>query len=169
MSTLKRCEAEQIVRPQVAVVCLQYGARRAAEELREAGVESVIWLKADITQSEDFANTFAEVISPVVERLDDGESAAKVQEQMTHGLSRPSDTAVSISDECMDGADGHWLTNLTPPTIDPVNLDPSSADLKDLELLACDISEVDKVTEMLKEHRRVLLGSAAAASDVDDP
>ena len=58
--------------PRVAVVCLQYGARHAAEELLAAGVQSVLWATADVLAENLCSDLFCKAIAPSVLLLEDG-------------------------------------------------------------------------------------------------
>ena len=64
-------------RPRVAVICLQYGAQVAAEQLHEAGVPVVLWLSGvDMLGDDKCATLFCEVVLPAVQRLQQTKEAA---------------------------------------------------------------------------------------------
>ena len=44
--------ALRLTLPEVVVVCLQHGAKRAAKRFLDAGVPTVVWLTADIISSD---------------------------------------------------------------------------------------------------------------------
>ena len=62
-------------RPRIAVVCLEYGARVAAQQLHEAGVGTVIWLSGVDILSDRCGRLLVEVVLPAVQRVQSGEMA----------------------------------------------------------------------------------------------
>eukprot|EP01045_Picozoa_sp_COSAG04_P010400 COSAG04_NODE_636_length_11710_cov_63.646973_6_plen_1454_part_00 len=52
----------------VAVVCLKYGARKAAQALHDAGVRTVIWLAANVL-GDDCADVLLRVVAPALDSL----------------------------------------------------------------------------------------------------
>ena len=64
----KHCGGENEKRPRVIVVCMQYGARRAAEWLQVKGAPTVLWLSVDMYA--DSARALCPMLVRVLARLD---------------------------------------------------------------------------------------------------
>eukprot|EP00966_Prymnesium_polylepis_P219830 5085217-Prymnesium_polylepis.1 len=48
---------------------MQFGARRAAQRLLEAGIECVLWVQADLSAPEHSTNLFFGVVVEVLDQL----------------------------------------------------------------------------------------------------
>eukprot|EP01046_Picozoa_sp_COSAG06_P049539 COSAG06_NODE_7648_length_2428_cov_18.499785_1_plen_288_part_10 len=76
--TISSVQAEAS-RPQIAVVCLRYGSRQAAQRLLDAGVTTVLWLTAD-GLSDACAELYCDVVAPTLSLL---EKADETEEHAT--------------------------------------------------------------------------------------
>jgi hypothetical protein len=70
--------------PELAVVCLECGARKAADELVSAGVQTVLWLELDTIG--DGAKVFCDVIGPVLQSMHTGAGRDDVCKQLNAAL-----------------------------------------------------------------------------------
>eukprot|EP01049_Picozoa_sp_SAG25_P009825 SAG25_NODE_1010_length_4313_cov_1.562411_1_plen_1437_part_11 len=154
---VKLIEENEDMRRQVVVVCLQYGAERAAMRLFDVGVQSVVWLTADMLQPES-ASVF-DIATGAVDRLianeDPADISARILEAMAASGAADIDLGAcgcaskgSLTPWKTKVAEEHWLENLTekPPGCD---IDPQSNLFKDLQLLACDLGSVQKLRDAL--------------------
>eukprot|EP01045_Picozoa_sp_COSAG04_P005671 COSAG04_NODE_266_length_18562_cov_11.848995_10_plen_2111_part_00 len=151
-------------RPRVAFLCLRFGASWAAERLLAAGVENVIWVTAD-TQREGSEGLFAAVVAPAVDMLQRGNEPAEVRDFLIEALNRMRKRSPAVCPEqsaetCGCQSRGRlvawpepavaeeegWLRNLAPAAIQTVNMDGC----KDLQLLACDLCQVDEMQRRLE-------------------
>ena len=75
---VKHCSGEK--RPRVIVVCMQYGARRAAEWLRDEGAPTVLWLAVDMYA--DGAGALCVALVRVLAHLHDLKTEAAVDKAL---------------------------------------------------------------------------------------
>ena len=85
--TISSVQAEAS-RPQIAVVCLLYGSRQAAQRLLDAGVTTVLWLTAD-GLSDACAELYCDAVAPAISLLEGGDhDQAHVQAIMGQSLQK---------------------------------------------------------------------------------
>eukprot|EP01047_Picozoa_sp_COSAG01_P024051 COSAG01_NODE_1474_length_10192_cov_7.027742_2_plen_2062_part_00 len=183
--------------PRVAVVCLQYGARYAAEYLSEAGIPTVMWLAVDMLQ-ESCKHVFGRVIAPTVEYLEArhtiDEVLAFLRDKLAEVVALKSCANVcsaAIADACgvsslapkpikwepmavreeeIKGDD--WLCNLIPPkSLCPTQSCLQQKTLKNLDLLACDVHMVQKLQAQLRgdDGQNVMLQYTEAHDTIEHP
>ena len=177
-----------IRRPCSAVICLQYGARRAAARLRAAGVRCVVWLQAKGVSSRqvDFASALLprllpEVVAPLLQML---------HNESRHMLAHFRDLCGTLPGVGECGLEGHavslqWhMASPPPPKIADawlINESPSGCvrcqtnllggahdfapPLGELDLLVDDVAHVERLRGLLEvdsgKARGVDLWSAA--------
>ena len=71
----------------MAVVCLSFGARHAAQRLLEAGVPNIIWIPADML-SEGSEKVLDKVVSPAVRMLEHKNEPAAVSKLLVTELNK---------------------------------------------------------------------------------
>eukprot|EP01048_Picozoa_sp_COSAG05_P012560 COSAG05_NODE_1267_length_5328_cov_2.245554_1_plen_1512_part_01 len=147
--------------PKMAVVCLKYGAQAAAEALRQAGVQTVLYLET----SEFDPNDFTKAIVPALQSLNDGQS-----EDITQLLK----AASVVGGCCQVAAPGRSIQPWTPPpraqglscvqnlvSMPRTNLDQLTNKLLSLRVLACDLALIDPLQAMMKQQQNIRLLPAA--------
>eukprot|EP01047_Picozoa_sp_COSAG01_P035256 COSAG01_NODE_2693_length_7243_cov_4.778695_1_plen_1576_part_00 len=132
-------------RPQVAVVCLCFGAERAARMLLENGVQNVIWITVD-TLSKRCDDVLCDVVGPAVTFLHSGRPAEDVTKFVCSELSKLQGDCAStcgcisnggaVAWAPVDRDERDWLRVSAPAVSPGINLDPEE---DALQLLACDL------------------------------
>eukprot|EP01043_Picozoa_sp_COSAG02_P002431 COSAG02_NODE_56_length_43700_cov_33.650765_2_plen_1893_part_00 len=161
--------------PRVSVVCLQYGARVAAQQLHEAGIVAVIWLSGVDMLGDIRAALFCDVVLQAILRLqagEDGDDVTRFVRTCLAKLTRAEDTLAcgyigSRIVKPWQPADTAgmrpWLTTLpAPQAIERINLNVASSFLKDLSLYACDLSRLGDCRAQLQRSKSVMIVSGDA-------
>eukprot|EP01045_Picozoa_sp_COSAG04_P012832 COSAG04_NODE_880_length_9669_cov_3.805747_3_plen_2321_part_00 len=177
-------------RPRVAVVCMKFGARHAAQRLLDAGVQTVVWLTADLLQ-EDSEPMLTEVVFEAVNMLNNENEPAAIVDFVTGKIKQlvenqhmsPRICTEPTGDSCgclthlehmgrhvtwPDGEvkDEHdWLCTSKRTGTVATNLDPtlgSSKALEGLPILACDVYRLKQLRMLFKEKKdaRVMIRPA---------
>jgi hypothetical protein len=139
--------------PHLLIVCLKYGARRAAERARAEGVKAVIWISSDICGAEG-SDVFFRTISPLLDVARLRMPTTDDVHQIAQG-SKVNDAGILTSS---DAAHVTWLTSMSTPAawlqlkasmISRTNLfdDPSCSSL---EVLSCDLGQTVRLKEQLQ-------------------
>jgi hypothetical protein len=140
-------------RPELAVVCLECGARRAAAEFVAAGIRTVVWLEVDML-CESAVQILCDVIAPVLQSLQSGAGLENTSKQLSTVLSNFTAGAGGCvgADQVSNwtppaGSEERWLRNLLPESPRHHNLALSSPGMSGSEpqLLACDLDVVSEI------------------------
>eukprot|EP01050_Picozoa_sp_SAG11_P009216 SAG11_NODE_852_length_6874_cov_2.914391_2_plen_1844_part_00 len=119
--------------PVLAVICLEYGACRAADDLVAAGIRTVLWLEISML-GDSCVGILCNIIAPVLRSMHSGAELATSDKQLKALLREKYDSAalggcIGESPAAWDPPDGsaqHWHRNLLP---DSANLLPDTPTL----------------------------------------
>ena len=145
------------LRPRVVVVCLRHGAEAAADRLRRAGVQRVIWLAADLLGSTSDLKLNA--LPQALMALHRGARPSAVTDELknnlynVHGecLCNPAEPIIPPSGPSASSTTD-WLTVFKPRLLNDCNLDIDlSSRSCGQSLLACDQPKVDELRECLHQ------------------
>lgn len=143
-------------RPRVAIVCLQHGARRAAERLHVGGVASVFWLRAGADMSE--SAVLRVVIAPLLSMLEtEPHGLEAIFRNECANLSALLGVVASPSSQPWLGlpvTDSHMAVKNDALQLHPNDLvDATTQDmfaaLRDLQLCAPDVKHVEELRAKL--------------------